>query len=263
MTAPATQAALQRLAHPLRSRSQAGWVAFALGSVALLLGAVAWTVRLGWLRAPYWVLLAWGLALLALAGVAYLGWASRTRLSTPRLARSLEDLGEWRRGTLTALLDGAAGGTSSALLDLADQAHAREVEQRGSGRGRADRPAGPGTGPGRRGVPPDRSRGLCLGRAGAGCGRGAVASATLLGGDRRTGATSRRLGPGRPGPGRLSSISRRWAAEWRPSGSARRVKRGSRAVFASTPPVKLRSRLHHWRVISSPGSPAGAVPQIP
>jgi hypothetical protein len=132
MTGPATQAALQRLARPLRNHSQAGWAAFALGSVALLLGAVAWTVRLGWLRAPYWVLLAWGLALLALAVVAYLGWASRIRLSTPRLARSLEDIGEWRRGSLTALLDGAAGGTSSALLDLADRAHAQDVEQRGA-----------------------------------------------------------------------------------------------------------------------------------
>ena len=130
MTALATQGALQQLARPLRSRSQAGWAALAVGSVALLLGVGAWTVRLGWVSAPYWVLLAWGLALLALAAVIYLWWGSTIRLSTPRLARSLEDLGEWRRGTLTALLDGAADGTSGALLDLADRAHAREVEQR-------------------------------------------------------------------------------------------------------------------------------------
>ncbi|HEY0351846.1 MAG TPA: hypothetical protein VGC48_06970, partial [Gemmatimonadales bacterium] len=131
MTAPATHQALQRLGRPLRGRNQVGLVALALGTVALVLGLVAWTVRLGWLSVPYWVLVAWGMALLGLVGVGYLAWETQRRLSTLRLAGRLEELGAWRRGTLTALLDVSAAGTSGALLDHADQAHARELERRG------------------------------------------------------------------------------------------------------------------------------------
>jgi hypothetical protein len=70
VTGPATHLALQRLAGPLRARATLGWSALALGAGALLLGVAAWTVRLGWLEAPYWVLGAWGAALSALAGTA-------------------------------------------------------------------------------------------------------------------------------------------------------------------------------------------------
>lgn len=132
MTAPATHQALKRLGRPLRGRNRAGLVALSVGMVALVLGLVAWTVKLGWLSVPYWVLVAWGLALLGLFAVGYLAWETQRRLSTLRLAGSLEELGAWRRGTLTALLDASAAGTSGALLDLADQAHARELERRGA-----------------------------------------------------------------------------------------------------------------------------------
>jgi hypothetical protein len=132
MTAPATHGALQRLARPLQSRSWAGWAALGVGLVALLLGAAAWSVRLGWFSAPYWVLVAWALALATLSAVIYVGWGSHAGLSVKRLARRLEDLGAWRRGTLTALLDGAASGTSVALLDLADRAHADDITRRGA-----------------------------------------------------------------------------------------------------------------------------------
>jgi hypothetical protein len=132
MTAPATHGALQRLARPLQSRSWAGWVALGVGSVALLLGAAAWCVRLGWLSAPYWVLVAWALALVTLSAVSYIGLGTHAGLSVGRLARRLEDLGAWRRGTLTALLDGPAPGTSGALLDLADRAHADDIARRGA-----------------------------------------------------------------------------------------------------------------------------------
>jgi hypothetical protein len=131
MTAPATHQALQRLGRPLRGRNQVGLVALAVGTVALVLGLVAWTVRLGWLSVPYWVLVAWGMALVGLVAVGFLAWETQRRLSTPRLAGRLEELGAWRRGTLTALLDASAAGTSGALLDLADRAHAVELERRG------------------------------------------------------------------------------------------------------------------------------------
>ncbi len=44
----------------------------------------------------------------------------------------MEELGAWRHGTLTALLDTAAAGTSGELLDLADRAQAEEVARRGA-----------------------------------------------------------------------------------------------------------------------------------
>ncbi|HWN17637.1 MAG TPA: DUF4175 family protein [Gemmatimonadales bacterium] len=131
MTAPATQGALQRLGRPLRSRNGAGWAALGLGAVAALLAAWAWSVRLGWFSAPYWVLLAWSMALAGLAAIAYLAWGAQARLSTARLAGRLEELGAWRHGTLTALLDAAAAGTSGELLDLADRTQAAEVSRRG------------------------------------------------------------------------------------------------------------------------------------
>jgi hypothetical protein len=111
--------------------SGAGWAALGVGTVALLLGGWAWAVRLGWLNAPYWVLVAWAMALMGLGAVAYLAWEGQRRLSAARLARNLEELGEWRRGTLTALLDSAASGTSGALLDLADRVQADDVARRG------------------------------------------------------------------------------------------------------------------------------------
>jgi hypothetical protein len=132
MTSPATQGALQRLGRPLRSRNGAGWAALGLGAVAALLGVWAWSVRLGWFSAPYWVLLAWGMALLALAAITYLAWGTQARLSSARLARRLEELGAWRHGTLTALLDTPAAGTSGELLDLADRAQAEDVVRRGA-----------------------------------------------------------------------------------------------------------------------------------
>ncbi len=132
MTGPATHGALRRLGRPLRSRNGAGWAALGLGTVTVLLGAWAWSVRLGWLSAPYWVLLAWGMALLGLTVVVYLAWRTQKRLSTARLAGRLEELGAWRRGTLTALLDTAAEGTSGELLDLADRDQADDVTRRGA-----------------------------------------------------------------------------------------------------------------------------------
>ena len=132
MTTPATGRALRRLARPLRSRTQLAWLAMATGTVALVLGVAAWVFQLGWLTVPYWVLAAWGAALLGLAVVGYLAWKNHRELTPSRLARSLEELGAWRRGTLTALLDASASGTSGALLAMADRAHAEEVELRGS-----------------------------------------------------------------------------------------------------------------------------------
>ncbi len=132
MSGVATSRALHRLSRPLRIRARAGWLALGLGSSALLLGVAAWSVRLGWVAAPQWVLIAWLAVSVAMLAVAYLAWNAVGALSQARVARRLEELGAWRRGTLTALLDQPAPGTSGSLLAQADAAQAGEVERRGA-----------------------------------------------------------------------------------------------------------------------------------
>ena len=132
MTAVATRSALGRLSRPLRGRAIAAWLALGLGAVALLLGIAAWTVRLEWIVAPSWVLIAWAVALVLVAGMAWLGWRTHRGLSAAGVADRLERAGEWRRGTLTALLDASAPGTSETLFSAADRAQAADLERRGS-----------------------------------------------------------------------------------------------------------------------------------
>ncbi|HEU5041189.1 MAG TPA: hypothetical protein VFT84_10230, partial [Gemmatimonadales bacterium] len=130
MTAIATRQALGRLSRPLRLRAAAGWLALALGGAALLLGLSAWSSRLGWVSAPYWVLVAWAVAIVALGAALWPAWRAVTRLSTSATAARLEETGAWRRGSLTALLDRPAPGTSDALLDLADRHQAADLRAR-------------------------------------------------------------------------------------------------------------------------------------
>jgi hypothetical protein len=131
MNGAATSRALHRLSRPLRIRARAGWLALGLGLAALLLGTAAWSVRLGWMAAPHWVLVAWLAVTVALLWVAYLAWDAVGALSHARVAKRLEESGAWRLGTLTALLDQPAPGTSGSLLAVADAAQAGEVERRG------------------------------------------------------------------------------------------------------------------------------------
>ena len=133
MTALATRAALGRLSRPLRLRAAAGWAGLAVGGAALLLGAIAWAVRLGWVGAPWWVLAAWAAAAATVGLVLWPAWRELSRLSAAAVARRLEDLGAWRRGSLTSLLDTSAAGTSASLLDLADRTVADDLGRRGSG----------------------------------------------------------------------------------------------------------------------------------
>jgi hypothetical protein len=131
MSDAATARALHRLSRPLRHRAGAGWLGLGVGSAALLLGLGAWAVELGWIAGPGWVLFAWATAIVTGSVVSWLGWSTLRELGHARLARRLEELGAWRQGTLTALLDQPAPGTSAALLAQADSAQAGEVERRG------------------------------------------------------------------------------------------------------------------------------------
>src|SRR3954469_7556496 len=131
MTAVATRTALTRLSRPLRLRAGAGWVAVALGTAGLLLGAMAWTVRLGVIATTWWVFAAWALAIASLVATGAAAWRGLHALSVRRVARRLEDTGLTRQGALTALLDVPAPGTSESLLLQADRVQAAELGQRG------------------------------------------------------------------------------------------------------------------------------------
>ncbi len=128
----ATRAELGQLARPLSTRSGvAGW-ALALGLALLVLGAAAWGARLGWFVAPSWVPAAWLLA--GVLVILALGRARRrgAALSPSGVANWLEKAGAWRLGSLTALLDSAAPGTSESLRGLADGARADELRRHGA-----------------------------------------------------------------------------------------------------------------------------------
>ena len=132
MTAAATHDALQRLARPLRVRAVLGWAAVALGGAGLVLGVAAWLQALGFVDVPYWVLVAWGCVAVVCGVAGWFAWRARAGLSEGGVAGQLEELGAWRRGALTALLDTSASGTSPALFALADRTQADDVGRRGA-----------------------------------------------------------------------------------------------------------------------------------
>ena len=132
MSDAATARALHRLSRPLRHRAGAGWLGLGVGAAALLLGLGAWAVELGWIAGPGWVLLAWAGSIATALVVAWLAWDALRGLTHARLAHRLEELGAWRQGALTALLDQPAPGTSASLLAQADAAQASEVDRRGA-----------------------------------------------------------------------------------------------------------------------------------
>ena len=60
-----TADAVRDLVRPLRSLNILAWTGLSLGLAGLILGTLAWIARFGWFTAPYWVLLAWVLVLIA------------------------------------------------------------------------------------------------------------------------------------------------------------------------------------------------------
>ncbi|MEO8294771.1 MAG: DUF4175 family protein [Gemmatimonadota bacterium] len=128
-----TADAVHALIRPLRGLNAVAWWALGSGSAALILGGLAWSSKVGWFRAPYWVLVAWALAgitgiLLFMAARRYSG-----RLTPRWVAGHLEHHGHWRDGAISSLLDAPATGTSASLFNAADQAQARELVLDGRG----------------------------------------------------------------------------------------------------------------------------------
>lgn len=132
MTDRPTRAALTALAAPLRRKAVLAIGAAAVGALGFLFGTVGWALRLGAATGPLWVLGTWFLGVVVAIGA---GWALRRRLrrsSDARIAELLESTGEWRRGSLGALIGPSALGVSAALLAAADDATARTLAHRGA-----------------------------------------------------------------------------------------------------------------------------------
>lgn len=121
-----TAKALTDAGRPLRRRLT-GLLAFAPMAVFVAtLAMTGWGMRLGALRSPLYVPVAWAIGL-ALAGfVLTLLFRSRGRFTIRGVAHQLESSG-WRRGSLQRFLEPAAIGTSGGLYTAADTTTATGV----------------------------------------------------------------------------------------------------------------------------------------
>ncbi|HEV8123777.1 MAG TPA: hypothetical protein VGP80_06035 [Gemmatimonadales bacterium] len=126
-----TAALVRDLTRPLRGLSTLAWLVLGLGLAALTLGGLAWLARIGVFSAPYWVFVAWGLALAGLAAIVVMGRRATSRFTQQWTAGRLEEMGEWRSGAIGALLDEPAPGTSASLFFAADRTVAAELGHRG------------------------------------------------------------------------------------------------------------------------------------
>ena len=132
MSPHATKSALGLLGAPLRHLRRLSWAAAGAGTVVLTFGVAAWLAVLGWFDPPYWVLVAWALAIGGTIVGGVVAWRHRTALSDAALAHHLEGQDPWRPGQLRALLERPAAGTSESLLAAADEVEARTLVRNGT-----------------------------------------------------------------------------------------------------------------------------------
>lgn len=127
-----TPAALAQLVAPLR---QAGVRLVGVGGLALVLTGLAvptWLARLGIVRSPLWVVVAWLLAFLAAGLSVIVGRRVWRHFSATTVALTVERSGGWRHGAVTSLLEATSEGTSLELLAAADQSCATSLGERGA-----------------------------------------------------------------------------------------------------------------------------------
>ncbi len=123
---------MRLLGAPLRHLRSLSWAAAGTGTVVLTFGVAAWLALLGWFDPPYWVLLAWALAIGGTLAGGVVAWRHRAALSDAALAQHLEGQAPWRPGQLRALLERPAAGTSESLLAEADELEARSLVRDGA-----------------------------------------------------------------------------------------------------------------------------------
>ena len=132
MTPHRTPEALAYLVAPLRRLGVMLVAAAGMAGVLLALAVPAWLARLGVVRSPLWVVVAWvGVAAVALAAPVVARGVWR-RFSATTVALAVEQSPGWRRGAVTALLEAPSAGTSADLLAAADEACASALGERGS-----------------------------------------------------------------------------------------------------------------------------------
>ena len=117
-----TPEALAQLGQPLRRLAAAAAGLAAVAAAGFALAVPAWLVRLGAVRSPLWVVVAWALAVAAVVGAGIAGRRLLAGLEAGRLAAMVETAPGWRCGAVTSLLEPASAGTSADLLAAADQA---------------------------------------------------------------------------------------------------------------------------------------------
>ena len=133
MISSRTSQALGLVGRPIRRRLLWIGVLGAFTGLALVLALAAWSARLGLLRSPIWVPMAWGVALLAAISAAIAARRASAGFRGLRLAGRLERAGEagWRRGALSGLLEPAAIHTSAGLHAAADLQTADALVRKG------------------------------------------------------------------------------------------------------------------------------------
>ena len=105
--------------------------ALGLAGVLLALAVPAWLARLGVVRSPLWVVVAWVAAAVAAVAAAVVARRVWRHFSDTTVALAVERSPGWRLGAVTALLEVPSAGTSPELLAAADQACASALGERG------------------------------------------------------------------------------------------------------------------------------------
>jgi hypothetical protein len=124
-----TASALLQAGRPLRRRLLGVGAVAPLAAFAATLAVGAWAIRVGALRSPRYIPLAWGLGLAVSLLVLRLVAIARRRVTIRGLAATIESTGG-RAGALQGLLEPPAEGTSAGLRGAADQRGAEAVAAR-------------------------------------------------------------------------------------------------------------------------------------
>ncbi|MDX2206896.1 MAG: hypothetical protein SFU57_04580 [Gemmatimonadales bacterium] len=127
MMTPHLSAALWGGGRTLRITASLARLLPALATALAALAAAAWLARLGGGGIPVAVVAAWTMVVLSLVTGLWLARRIAARWSAAGVASRLEQVGQSRRGALTALLEAPVAGTSSALHHAALDAAAGRV----------------------------------------------------------------------------------------------------------------------------------------